>query len=200
MVLDYVWVNENYEIVTETLTCDIYYDKIEDVPPYYDEHYMIKPQQLFKNPFKTSKDLIILCDLYCVNYFIEPPEIMISDNHQRILFNNFMKDYYSPSFKITQKYKLHKNIFLEHKKICNYIGIDIFGRHGEYSIFTEKDNVYNYIWMSRYILYKLTDLPIEWSELLLVTNTEDDITNELDKINLKQLNPLEMEMDKDEFI
>ena len=64
------------------------------------------------------------------------------------------------------------------------MGIDILGRNGEYSIYTQKENVYNYVWMSRYILYNLSNYDIEFGELLLIT--EDDIINEFEKINMRQ--------------
>ena len=48
MELDYVWVNEKCELVTETLTYIKKYDKVEDMPPIYIENIMIKPNKMFK--------------------------------------------------------------------------------------------------------------------------------------------------------
>tara|TARA_B110000977_G_scaffold192863_1_gene266993 strand:+ start:85 stop:672 length:588 start_codon:yes stop_codon:yes gene_type:complete len=193
MELDYVWVNEKYEIVSETLTYIKKYDKVEDIPSIYIENIMIKPNKIFKNPFKTDKDKIILCDLYYINMLTEPIELFISEKNKRKELDLFMKDYPNSSFKITQKYNINNNIFLEHKRLCKYIGIDIFARNGEYSIFTEKENVYNYVWLSRYILSKLSPLDIEFGELLLITNTEEDITNAFEKINTSQNEQMEYE-------
>jgi hypothetical protein len=184
MELDYVWVNEKCELVTETLTYIKKYDKVEDMPPIYIENIMIKPNKMFKNPFKTDKHKIILCDLYYINTLTEPIELFISENNQRKELDLFMKDYPNSSFKISQKYNIKNDTFLEHKRLCKSMGIDILGRNGEYSIYTQKENVYNYVWMSRYILYNLSNYDIEFGELLLIT--EDDIINEFEKINMRQ--------------
>lgn len=188
--LEYFWVDEDYELVMETFKTTIIYDNVNDIPPYYVDHCMIKPNQIFKHPFKNTYDLIVLCDLYYVNCLTEPPELIISEKNQRKQFNDFMNPYKSPLFKITQKYNNLKNIFLEHKKLCKYIGIDIFSRPYEYSIFTEKENVYNYVWVCRFILYKLTLADIQWGELLLVSNTEDDLSTHIKNMKVDNMEEL----------
>ena len=72
--------------------------------------------------------------------------------------------------------------------MCNYVGVDVFGRPGEYSIYTSKENVYNYVWISRYILYQLSLEDIDWGDLLLVKNEEDELSNQVTQM---EMNPLD---------
>jgi len=181
-ILDYVWVNEEYEISMESISSNILYDNINDIPPYCFDYSMIKPNQVFRNPFKSANDLIILCDVYYLNNLTEPPQIIISEHNQRKSFNDYMEQYPNKIFKITQKHD--KTLFRQHKQMCNYAGIDIFGRPCEYSIFTEKENVYNYVWVSRYILHQLSLGQVEWGELLLIPNTEEDIENKVKSLDM----------------
>tara|TARA_B110000503_G_C7153955_1_gene416411 strand:- start:1104 stop:1694 length:591 start_codon:yes stop_codon:yes gene_type:complete len=181
-ILDYVWVNEEYEISMESISSNILYDNINDIPPYCFDYSMIKPNQVFRNPFKSANDLIILCDVYYLNNLTEPPQIIIAEHNQRKSFNDYMEQYPNKIFKITQKHD--KTLFRQHKQMCNYAGIDIFGRPCEYSIFTEKENVYNYVWVSRYILHQLSLGQVEWGELLLIPNTEEDIENKVKSLDM----------------
>jgi hypothetical protein len=181
-ILDYVWVNEEYEISMESISSNILYDNINDIPPYCFDYSMIKPNQVFRNPFKSANDLIILCDVYYLNNLTEPPQIIIAEHNQRKSFNDYMEQYPNKIFKITQKHD--KTLFRQHKQMCNYAGIDIFGRPCEYSIFTEKENVYNYVWVSRYILHQLSLGQVEWGELLLIPNTEEDIENNVKSLDM----------------
>ena len=154
---------------------------------------MIKPNQLFKNPFKSQNDFIVICDVYSVNYLVHPPEIILAEHHQRKSFNDYMERFSETRFIIIQKYNDNKNLYRQHKQMCNYVGVDVFGRPGEYSIYTEKENVYNYVWISRYILYQLSLSDIEWGEeLLLVQNEEDELTN---KVTQMEINPLNQILD-----
>ena len=187
-IIDFVWVNEEFEIVTESIHCDKVYHDVEAIPPYWYNNYMIKPNQLFKNPFKSQNDFIVICDVYYVNNLIHPPEIVIAEHHQRKSFNTYMERFSETQFKIIQTYN-NKEVYRLHKKMCNYVGVDVFGRPGEYSIYTEKENVYNYVWISRYILYQLSLSDIEWGEeLLLVKNEEDELSN---KVTQMEINPLD---------
>lgn len=181
-ILDYVWVNEEYEISMESISSNILYDNINDIPPYCFDYSMIKPNQVFRNPFKSANDLIILCDVYYLNNLTEPPQIIIAEHNQRKSFNDYMEQYPNKIFKITQKHD--KTLFRQHKQMCNYAGIDIFGRPCEYSIFTEKENVYNYVWVSRYILHQLSLGQVEWGELLLIPNTDEDIENKVKSLDM----------------
>jgi len=187
-IIDYVWVNEEYEISMESIHSDITYDTLFNIPPYCFDNIMIKPNQVFRNPFKSANDLIVLCDVYYVNNLTEPPEIILSEHNQRNAFNEYMSQYSGATFKISQKYNSVKNLFRQHKEMCNYIGIDVFGKPCEYSIFTEKENVYNYVWVSRYILFQLTD--IEWGELLLIPNMEEDISNKVKSMEMSCIDEL----------
>ena len=188
--LDFVWINEQYVIVMESFTTRVLYENIQDISPYYVDNYVIKPIQIFKNPFKNENDKIILCDLYYINYLTYPPELIISENNKRENFDTYMEKYSGRIFKITQTYVVVKNLFREHKQMCKYIGIDVFGKQNEYSIFAEKENVYNYVWMSRYILYQLSSTDIEWGELLLVTNEEEDITDKMINMDMAPIDEL----------
>jgi hypothetical protein len=187
-IIDYVWVNEEFEISMESIHSDITYDTLFNIPPYCFDNIMIKPNQVFRNPFKSANDLIVLCDVYYVNNLTEPPEIILSEHNQRNAFNEYMSQYSGATFKISQKYNSVKNLFRQHKEMCNYIGIDVFGKPCEYSIFTEKENVYNYVWVSRYILFQLTD--IEWGELLLIPNMEEDISNKVKSMEMSCIDEL----------
>ena len=192
-IMDFVWVNEEFELAIESITCDKVYDTIDSIPPYWYNNYMIKPNQLFKNPFKSQNDFIVICDVYSVNYLVHPPEILSAEHHQRKSFNDYMERFSETRFIIIQKYNDNKNLYRQHKQMCNYVGVDVFGRPGEYSIYTEKENVYNYVWISRYILYQLSLSDIEWGEeLLLVQNEEDELTN---KVTQMEINPLNQILD-----
>ena len=185
-IMDFVWVNEEFEMVTESIHCDKVYHDVEAIPPYWYNNYMIKPNQLFKNPFKSQNDFIVICDVYYVNNLIHPPEIVIAEHHQRKSFNTYMERFSETQFKIIQTYN-NKEVYRLHKQMCNYVGVDVFSRPGEYSIYASKENVYNYVWISRYILYQLAD--IEWGEeLLLVKNEEDELSN---KVTQMEINPLD---------
>ena len=100
-ILDYVWVNEEYEISMESISSNILYDNINDIPPYCFDYSMIKPNQVFRNPFKSANDLIILCDVYYLNNLTEPPQIIIAEHNQRKSFNDYMEQYPNKIFKIT---------------------------------------------------------------------------------------------------
>ena len=192
-IIDFVWVNEEFEMVIESITCDKVYDCVDAIPPYWHNNFMIKPNQLFKNPFKSQNDFIVICDVYSVNYLVHPPEIILAEHHQRKPFNDYMERFSETRFIIIQKYNDNKNLYRQHKQMCNYVGVDVFGRPGEYSIYTEKENVYNYVWISRYILYQLSLSDIEWGEeLLLVQNEEDELTN---KVTQMEINPLNQILD-----
>ena len=178
-------------MVIESITCDKVYDCVDAIPPYWHNNFMIKPNQLFKNPFKSQNDFIVICDVYSVNYLVHPPEIILAEHHQRKPFNDYMERFSETSFIIIQKYNDNKNLYRQHKQMCNYVGVDVFGRPGEYSIYTEKENVYNYVWISRYILYQLSLSDIEWGEeLLLVNNEEDDITSKVKNIELNTIDDM----------
>ena len=188
-IMDFVWINEEFEMVTESIHCDKVYHDVEAIPPYWYNNYMIKPNQLFKNPFKSQNDFIVICDVYSVNYLVHPPEILLAEHHQRKSFNDYMERFSETSFIIIQKYNDNKNLYRQHKQMCNYVGVDVFGKPGEYSIYASKENVYNYVWISRYILYQLSLSDIEWGEeLLLVKNEEDELTN---KVTQMEMNPLD---------
>jgi len=117
-ILDYVWVNEDYEIVKESIQMDAGYE--EKIPCYSYDNIIIKPTQIFRNPFKSVNDLIVLCDMYNVNPYTEPPEILIAEHNQRKEFNQYMEQYPNTTFQISQKYKHDKNIFRQHKEMCKY--------------------------------------------------------------------------------
>lgn len=185
-IMDFVWVNEEFEMVTESIHCDKVYHDVEAIPPYWYNNYMIKPNQLFKNPFKSQNDFIVICDVYYVNNLIHPPEIVVAQHHQRKSFHTYMEKFSETQFKIIQKYN-NKNVYRLHKQMCNYVGVDVFSRPGEYSIYASKENVYNYVWISRYILSQLAD--IEWGDLLLVKNEEDELSN---KVTQMEMNPLDL--------
>lgn len=186
-ILDYVWINEEYEITMQSIESEILYDT--NIPYLSLSHDMIvKPTQIFRNPFKSANDLIVLCDVYYVNNLSEPPEIVIADYNQRKSFNEYMEPYCGATFQITQKH--NKNLFREHKQMCNYIGIDVFARPNEYSIYTEKENVYNYVWVSRYILHQLSLGDVEWGELLLIPNMEEDIGNKVKSLDMSCIDEL----------
>ena len=188
-IIDFVWVNEEFEMVIESITCDKVYDCVDAIPPYWHNNFMIKPNQLFKNPFKSQNDFIVICDVYSVNYLVHPPEILLAEHHQRKSFNDYMERFSETSFIIIQKYNDNKNLYRQHKQMCNYVGVDVFSRPGEYSIYASKENVYNYVWISRYILYQLSLSDIEWGEeLLLVKNEEDELSN---KVTQMEINPLD---------
>ena len=190
-IIDFVWVNEEFEMVIESITCDKVYDCVDAIPPYWHNNFMIKPNQLFKNPFKSQNDFIVICDVYSVNYLVHPPEIILAEHHQRKPFNDYMERFSETSFIIIQKYNDNKNLYRQHKQMCDYVGVDVFGRPGEYSIYTEKENVYNYVWICRYILYQLSLSDIEWGEeLLLVNNEEDDITSKVKNIELNTIDDM----------
>lgn len=184
-IMDFVWVNEEFEMVTESIHCDKVYHDVEAIPPYWYNNYMIKPNQLFKNPFKSQNDFIVICDVYYVNNLTHPPEIVIAEHHQRKSFHTYMERFSETQFKIIQTYN-NKQVYRLHKQMCNYVGVDVFGKPGEYSIYASKENVYNYVWISRYILSQLAD--IEWGDLLLVKNEEDELTN---KVTQMEMNPLD---------
>ena len=185
-ILDYVWVNEDYEIRMESIESEIIYNNI----PYLSlsEEIIIKPNQQFRNPFKSANDLIVFCDVYYVNNLSDPPEIIIAEYNQRKSFDEYMEYHSGNTFQITQKH--NKNLFRQHKQMCNYIGIDIFARPNEYSIYTEKENVYNYVWVSRYILHQLSLGDIEWGELLLIPNMEEDIGNKVKSLDMSCIDEL----------
>lgn len=178
-ILDYVWVNEDYKIVMESIendSCELY--------PYWCENIMIKPKQSFKNPFRSESDLIVFCDMYYINNLKEPPEIIIAEHNQRNEFEHYMSSYEGDIFQIIQTYKNNRILFRKHKEMCSYMGIDMFSKPGEFKIYTEKKNVYNYIWITRYILYQISNEDIEWDELLLISNEEENITNSIKQMNV----------------
>lgn len=184
-IMDFVWVNEEFEMVTESIHCDKPYHDVEAIPPYWYNNYMIKPNQLFKNPFKSQNDYIVICDVYYLNNLVYPPEIVVAQHHQRNSFHKYMERFSETQFKIIQSYN-NKQVYRLHKQMCNYVGVDVFSRPGEYSIYASKENVYNYVWISRYILSQLAD--IEWGDLLLVKNEEDELTT---KVTQMEMNPLD---------
>jgi hypothetical protein len=183
-ILDYVWVNQDFEISMESISSEI----LNHIPPYCFDDVMIKPNQVFRNPFKSANDLIVLCDVYYVNNLTDPPEIIIAEHNQRKAFHDYMEQYPNKMFQISQKHD--KTLFREHKKMCNYAGIDIFGKPCEYSIFTEKENVYNYVWISRYILHQLSLGDVEWRELLLIPNSEEDIEHKVKSLDMSCIDEL----------
>jgi len=189
-ILDYVWVNEDYEIVMESISSIVYYNNVRDLPPYCSQDIMIKPNQLFKNPFKSSGDLIVLCDMYHINNLTEPPQIILAEQNQRKEFNDYMETYPSITFKISQTYNYVKNLFREHKQMCSYIGIDVFGKPSEYIIYTNKENVYNYVWVSRYVLYQLSLNKIEWHGLILSPNNDEEIVNKVKSLEVNSIDDL----------
>jgi len=189
-ILDYVWVNEDYEIVMESISSIVYYNNVKDLPPYCSQDIMIKPNQLFKNPFKSSGDLIVLCDMYHINNLTEPPQIILAEQNQRKEFNDYMETYPSITFKISQTYNYVKNLFREHKQMCSYIGIDVFGKPSEYIIYTNKENVYNYVWVSRYVLYQLSLNKIEWHGLILSPNNDEEIVNKVKSLEVNSIDDL----------
>jgi len=189
-ILDYVWVNEDYEIVMESISSIVYYNNVKDLPPYCSQDIMIKPNQLFKNPFKSSSDLIVLCDMYHINNLTEPPQIILAEQNQRKEFNDYMETYPSITFKISQTYNYVKNLFREHKQMCSYIGIDVFGKPSEYIIYTNKENVYNYVWVSRYVLYQLSLNKIEWHGLILSPNNDEEIVNKVKSLEVNSIDDL----------
>jgi hypothetical protein len=183
-ILDYVWVNEDYEITMQSIESEILYNTI----PYLSlsDDRIIKPNQQFRNPFKSANDLIVFCDVYYVNNLSDPPELIIADYNQRKSFDTYMEQYSGNTFQITQKH--NQSLFRQHKEMCNYIGLDVFARPNEYSIYTEKENVYNYVWISRYILHQLGD--VEWGELLLIPNMEEDIGNKVKSLDMSCIDEL----------
>lgn len=184
-IIDYVWVNEDYILVTESIESDL-----ADIKPYCFDNIMIKPNQIFNHPFKSQHDLIVLCDMYYVNYYTEPHEIILAEHNQRKQFDQYMSNYSGEIFQINQKYNYSTNIFRSHKDMCKYIGIDVFGKPCEFSIYTEKKNVYNYVWMSRYILYQLAKEDIEWTELNLISNGEKDICDDIQQLEVCSIDEL----------
>lgn len=184
-IIDYVWVNEEYLLVTESIESDL-----ADIHPYCFDNIMIKPNQIFRNPFKSQNDLIALCDMYYINYYTEPHEIILAEHNQRKQFDQYMSNYSGEIFQINQKYNCSEALFRSHKDMCKYIGIDVFGKPCEYSIYTQRKNVYNYVWMSRYILYQLANEDIEWTELNLISSSEDDICENIQQLEVCSIDEL----------
>lgn len=189
-VLDYVWVNEEYEIIMESMTSEVIYNNLNELPHYCFGTNMIKPTQVFKNPFKSHNDMIVLCDMYTVNNLTYPPQILLAEHNQRSSFDEYMESFPSEIFQITQAYKYTKNLFQEHKKMCKYVGVDVFGKPSEYTIYTNKENVYNYVWISRYILFQLSLTDIEWTCLKLSPNNEVDVSKQVKNMEITSIDDM----------
>lgn len=187
----YIWVNDQCEIETATLTTIQMYSDIKDIPTYCFGDTFIKPHQMFRNPIKSQYDILLFCDLFYINRDSEPPQLSISEQNQRSEFAEYMEQYRAPVFKIIQSYKTEPSLFRQHKQLCAQIGIDTFSKPGVYEIYTEKENIYNYVWMSRYMLY-LLDIQVEWTYLNLVPNVEEEITNKVSELDVNTIDDFDM--------
>jgi len=183
-ILDYVWVNEEYEICSNRVVSALFYNNVRDIPQYTYEDICIKPHQLFKNPFLSSSDILVFCDMYRVNLYIYPNEKILSEQNQRNDFKEYMEKYTEPIFKITETYYGDQQAFRQHKQLCRYVGIDVFCKPCEYSIYSEKKNIYNYIWISRYILNQLSGGSVKWLDMTLVPNVEEDVTRQVKQLDV----------------
>jgi hypothetical protein len=190
-IIDYVWINDLYEMETKSVIDTRMFHQIKDIPAYCIGDKLIQPRQLFRHPLKSQYDIIVLCDMVYINYDTEPAQISIPEQNQRNEFAIYMKQYSEPVFKIIQCYKSDTLLFRQHKQLCSHIGIDIFSKPGVYEIYTEKENVYNYVWMSRYMLYLLDD-QIEWTFLNLVPNVEEEIMNKVNELDMNTIDDFDM--------
>jgi hypothetical protein len=188
--LDYVWVNEECEICMNRITTTIFFNDLKDVPPYTYDNVYIKPKEIFKNPFLSNVDIIVFCDMYNINSYSHPCQLVIIEENQRARFEDYMDQYNEYVFKITEKYKVNKQVFREHKQLCAYIGIDIFCKPCEYSIYSEKKNIYNYVWMSRHILNQLSEYGVEWFDIKLVPNVEEDIIDNVKSMEVTSIDEM----------
>lgn len=189
--IDYIWVNDLYEMETATLTTIQMYSDIKDIPTYCIGDKFIKPRQMFRNPIKSQYDILLFCDMFYINRDSDPHQMSIPEQNQRNEFEIYMEQYREPVFKIIQSYKTETLLFRQHKQLCAQIGIDMFSKPGVYEIYTDKENIYNYVWMSRYILY-LLDRKVEWTFLNLVPNVEEEIMNKVSEMDMNTIDDFDM--------
>ncbi len=58
-ILDYVWINSEYEIELETINTTMCYDSVDKLPSFDKQNILLKPAQMFRNP-STQVPMIIL--------------------------------------------------------------------------------------------------------------------------------------------
>ena len=191
-ILDYIWINSEYEIELETITTTIFYNSIDKLPSFDKQNIVLKPVQMFPNPSTQSPyDYIVFCDVYEVNRFCYPSQIHLSEQNRRKEFDQYMEQFASDSFKITQCYKADSLYFRQHKDYCKYMNIDIFSKPNEYSIYCKKKDAYNMVWITRYILYMFYDYSdLVLTELKLISNVDEDITEHMKMMDMSCIDEL----------
>ena len=184
-ILDYVWVNNDCEIEYESISSTIIYSTLEQLPPIEKSNQLIKPVYIYINPFKSYMDLIVFCEVYDINYMCYPPQIHLNEQNKRNEFDIYMKEFASESFKITQYYQCDKLLFKQHKEACKHMNIDLFSKPNEYSLYCKKEDAYNLVWVTRYILYMIyNDYDITLTELKLTPNVDSDIIQNMNSMDM----------------
>jgi hypothetical protein len=102
-----------------------------------------------------------------------------------------MNEFASESFKITQYYQSDKLLFKQHKESCKYMNIDLFSKPNEYSLYCKKEDAYNLVWVTRYVLYMIyNDYDITLNELKLTPNVDSDIIQNMNSMDMSCIDEL----------
>jgi len=180
--LDYIWINDEYEIKTFSIVSDVIHNNIDNISDYYIENKLIKPYQMFNNPFRTNMDRLILCDTYNI---LENAYILLCPNNKRKELSDNMDTYEGTEFKLTQTFMCEKTNIKLYKEMCKYVGIDIKVKPFEYSIYSNRNHIYSCVLISRYILINLfIGYPVYFLELTLIPDEVDDLVSDVTKMGV----------------
>tara|TARA_B110000114_G_scaffold153498_1_gene165796 strand:- start:199 stop:630 length:432 start_codon:yes stop_codon:yes gene_type:complete len=136
-------------------------------------------------------DLIVFCEVYDINYMCHPPQIHLNGQNKRKDFDEYMLESVGYNFKITQYYKSDKLLFKKHKELCKYMNIDLFSKPNEYSLYCTKEEAYNLVWVTRYILYIIyNEYDITLTELKLIPNVDGDIIQNMNSMDMSCIDEL----------
>uniref|UniRef100_A0A6C0BSY2 Uncharacterized protein n=1 Tax=viral metagenome TaxID=1070528 RepID=A0A6C0BSY2_9ZZZZ len=181
VAVTYIWTNEYGGMTTERIIYDTIITELMHIPYYMTDKLQIVPHDMFADPFNDAGDVIATCDIYLVDS-MGTYTICIDKRRE---FDEYVRYNSNPDTYISQEYSCEKSIFVQMRKICSKIGIDIYCTPTVYNIYTHTQRFYASIWVCRYVLYTLAgNAIVKLNGIWLIKDVDDNISSSFEDVRL----------------